>query len=523
MKHFKIFVSLMLVCMMMLAVVTTASAVDEPSTVDEQTGTINISNARTGAEYSVYMILRLDSFDSNLGAYKYKAEPQWEEFFNDNSIAKMFFTYNADTKIVALKNNLSGLAASDLQSFAGEALKYAKENSIGATAAKTAPVVSDSETTELSFTGLELGYYLVTSTIGTVLSLDTTNPVMTISDKNPTTVLTKTVNNQNVDIGDTVTFYINIKLQADASNEAASKEGFLAEVIIHDIMDNSLTLDESSFAGTKIITVDDNSVSSPLNNGTDFTVITEPLEGEVADSECTFHIKLTGGKFKAGETVQIRYKAVLNEHAVIGEVGNKNEAYATYGGHTTPPSEVKVYTGKLIIDKVAKGTGTKLEDATFYLKNEEGNFYKYVPLDSSAAAESNESDVLSGLVSSTEGIVSNVEWVSSMQDATLIVTDNNGQAVFAGIKAGNYVLVEKDAPAGFNKLLHNIAVTIPGSDDTTGVAKFVYTATVENETGVLLPETGGIGTTLFIVFGSIAVIAAGVILVARRRMKLMVD
>lgn len=519
MKHFKIFVSLMLVCMMMLAVVTTASAVDEPSTVDEQTGTITISNARTGAEYSVYKILRLDSFDPDLDAYKYKAEPQWEEFFNDNSIAKMFFTYDAETKIVALKKEINEPTASQLQSFAKEALDYANSNNIAATKTETAPVVTGSETTELKFTELPLGYYLVTSSIGTVLSLNTTHPDVTISDKNPTTELTKTVNNQNVDIGDTVTFYINIKLQADASNEAASKEGFLGEVIIHDIMDSSLTLDELSFAGTKTTSAGG---SSPLSN-TDFTVITEPLEGEADDSKCTFHVKLTGGKFKAGETVQIRYKAVLNEHAVIGEVGNKNEAYATYGGHTTPPSEVKVYTGKLIIDKVAKGTNAKLKGATFYLKNEEGNFYKYVPLDSAVAAESNESDVLSGLVSSTEGIVSNVEWVSSMQDATLIVTDDNGQAVFAGIKAGKYELVEKDAPAGFNKLLHNIAVTIPGSDDTTGVAKFVYTATVENETGVLLPETGGIGTTLFIVFGSIAVIAAGVILVARRRMKLMVD
>ena len=292
MKHFKIFVSLMLVCMMMLAVVATASAAgDDPVVADDITGTITITNARTGAEYSVYKILRLDSFDPDLDAYKYKAEPQWEEFFNDNSIAKMFFTYDAETKIVALKKEINEPTASQLQSFAKEALDYANSKNIAATKTETAPVVAGSETTELKFTDLQLGYYLVTSSIGTVLSLDTTHTIVEISDKNPTTELTKTVNNQNVDIGDTVTFYINIKLQADASNEVASKEGFLGEVIIHDIMDSSLTLDESSFAGTKTTSAGG---SSPLNN-TDFTVITDPLEGEAGDSKCTFHVKLTGG------------------------------------------------------------------------------------------------------------------------------------------------------------------------------------------------------------------------------------
>ena len=44
------------------------------------------------------------------------------------------------------------------------------------------------------------------------------------------------------------------------------------------------------------------------------------------------------------------------------------------------------------------------------------------------------------------------------------------------------------------------------------------TAQVINESGTELPSTGGIGTTMFYVFGTILVAAAGILLVSRRRM-----
>ena len=47
----------------------------------------------------------------------------------------------------------------------------------------------------------------------------------------------------------------------------------------------------------------------------------------------------------------------------------------------------------------------------------------------------------------------------------------------------------------------------------------VYTIVVTNTPGEPLPMTGGIGTTIFYVFGSILVLGCGVVLVVRRRMR----
>ena len=45
-----------------------------------------------------------------------------------------------------------------------------------------------------------------------------------------------------------------------------------------------------------------------------------------------------------------------------------------------------------------------------------------------------------------------------------------------------------------------------------------FTGTVENKTGTLLPETGGIGTTIFYVVGGLLMLAAFVLLVSKKRM-----
>ena len=43
--------------------------------------------------------------------------------------------------------------------------------------------------------------------------------------------------------------------------------------------------------------------------------------------------------------------------------------------------------------------------------------------------------------------------------------------------------------------------------------------TVENNRGATLPETGGMGTTLFYIIGGLLVVGAGILLVVRIRMK----
>ncbi|MBR4945036.1 MAG: LPXTG cell wall anchor domain-containing protein, partial [Peptococcaceae bacterium] len=103
---------------------------------------------------------------------------------------------------------------------------------------------------------------------------------------------------------------------------------------------------------------------------------------------------------------------------------------------------------------------------------------------------------------------------------TEITTDAAGEFHIEGLDADTYYLTETAAPAGYNKLVDPVTVTIIGA--TTGDdGKLTYTTVEErvlNNTGAKLPETGGIGTTIFYVLGAVLVLGAGIVLVTRKRM-----
>ena len=84
-----------------------------------------------------------------------------------------------------------------------------------------------------------------------------------------------------------------------------------------------------------------------------------------------------------------------------------------------------------------------------------------------------------------------------------------GTVTIKGLAKGTtYYLQEEIAPEGFTKLADRFEVT-------TGTNE-VYN--VINTTGTLLPSTGGIGTTLFVVVGTIMVLSLGTVLVSKYRM-----
>jgi LPXTG-motif cell wall-anchored protein len=130
-------------------------------------------------------------------------------------------------------------------------------------------------------------------------------------------------------------------------------------------------------------------------------------------------------------------------------------------------------------------------------------------------------------------------------------TDSNGDLVFAQLGAGTYKLSETSVLPGYNDIEDiefTITCTPPAADTVTAgteeatweisnitptgtqITQVVekveendkntgrFEVTIENNKGTELPSTGGIGTTIFYVMGSILVICAGVVLVTRRRM-----
>jgi len=95
---------------------------------------------------------------------------------------------------------------------------------------------------------------------------------------------------------------------------------------------------------------------------------------------------------------------------------------------------------------------------------------------------------------------------------TEVESDANGLIKIQGLNTETYVLTETDAPDGYNLLEGTKDLVVTAGTNAIEL-------TVENETGTVLPSTGGIGTKLFYVVGAILVIGAGVVLVARKRVE----
>ena len=164
MRHVKHLLSFMLAAVMALAMAATPAF----AAVNDDSGSITINDAEPGHTYNAYQVLVLESYDTDKGAYSYKANNDWAEW-----LAKQTQYVSIDTQ-----GYVTWVKDADAAAFAKAALAHAKDAKITPDATKTA----DSATVE--FAGLNLGYYLVDTTVGTLCSLNTTNPNAVMEEKN---------------------------------------------------------------------------------------------------------------------------------------------------------------------------------------------------------------------------------------------------------------------------------------------------------------------------------------------------
>ena len=110
---------------------------------------------------------------------------------------------------------------------------------------------------------------------------------------------------------------------------------------------------------------------------------------------------------------------------------------------------------------------------------------------------------------------------------TVNIVVEDGRVRVVGFDNGTYYLEEKVTPEGYNSLPArqkfiiadgNLNATFNGEIYSTGSGVHVV-----NKSGTMLPETGGMGTTLFICFGAVAVLGTGVLLVTKKRMGMIQD
>jgi len=460
----------------------------------EETGSITINGVNTGTTYEIYRLLDLESYDVDAGAYSYKANAAWAAFFQTEE-AKKYMATDADGYVTWVAADDDDTKAT----FAKDALSYAKANGI-------APVKSSENDGDFVITGtsgkfenLELGYYLVDSTVGALCGLTTTNPNASINAKNGIPTIDKQVKEDSTeqwtvsntaDIGQTVEYRVTINVHAGAQN-----------YILHDKLPAGVTFLQVSKIEHTIPSVETHVMETSkyeVKTGTDVTI-----------DGCSFEVHFTKelcDSLETNDKIVVYYEAMLNRNAVINGEGNTNTAWLSFGeGHTSNEDSVTTYT--FGVDIIKTDSSNKLIDgAQFRIYNaaENGAEVAVVLMDDGVTYRRARAD-----------------------EPGVDIVVKNGQVRVVGFDNGTYYLEETVAPDGYNKLsARQKFIVSDGNLDAVfndGVYSTGSGVHVVNKTGTMLPETGGMGTVLFITFGSIVVLGAGVLLVTKKRMSMIKD
>jgi len=314
------------------------------------------------------------------------------------------------------------------------------------------------------------------------------------------------------DFGDQVPFQLTGTVSAKYANY---KEYYYS---FHDTLSKGLTLDDSSikvYIGDEVVT----SYFKVINKATD------------ADGNTSFEVMCPDLKKIDGVTadskIVVEYNATLNDGANIGSLGNPNVAYLEYSTNPyfegkgteatekdeneetgeTPEDKVIVFTYQTIINKKDQ-SGNSLDGAQFAL-------YKATALDGDGKPTA---------------------WAATSIELADDSTSNIFK--FKGLDDGFYKLVETVTPENYNTIdpiIFEVTATHSETDQNPKLLTFngtpssgevtvdtdngSLTADVINKYGAELPETGGIGTTLFYLGGGAMVAVAGIYLISKKRMK----
>lgn len=563
MKKARKLTAVLLSLVMLLALVVPASAAENYS--------ITIHNDKTGHIYEAYQIfagtVSDDETDGETDAGPMLGDITWGSGVDGGALLTALQAANAGkygtcttAADVAEALGAEGATAADAAAFADIAAQH-----LTATVAGTADAP---EGGNYVIEGLPAGYYLVKDSLqeddnqtGQVLSDYIVqvlgNVTMEPKDSGIPTLEKKVAERSKYqmdegygmyyndvadwNIGDSVPF----KLIASIPDNIESYDEY--KFVFHDTLSNAFTLNQDSIkvfvaettaANVEQFTPQDDDLYQVAVDGQSFTLTIPDINPLDAHGNPANYVIIT-------------YSATLNENAEIGLNGNENTAYLEFsndpngdGLGRTAEDTVIVFTYGLDGNKVDGETQAALQNAKFVLLNGakteaamvvNGKVKGWVKVDTDAAAGDVE---MPGTYE---------EWVERYGDQNVILTsDENGLFNIAGLDDGTYFLREIQAPNGYNLLEDDVKLVITadtanGQDWNSGIATDalrgltiavndgepqpgntetgIVNVTVENNQGATLPETGGMGTTLFYIIGGLLVVGAGILLVVRIRMK----
>lgn len=562
MKHFKRAAAMLLAVVLSLCLAVTAFA----DNTDQPTGTLRVTGSglyipgedeaakgKNVTAIRMFTARATEAATPNPNTFdSYVLENKWEGFFKQDEIFNAMKTAGATT--VSTANDLDSAALSGaavayintllsettttkgttLVEFAHKAQKWVRsdehkadftDNVLKFTSTAT-PVSGDTDKTKgtATFSGLTAGYYLVfpeggstgdnsrgTDAIlvnvpknGDVTEQTIKSAFPTVDKKVQTTEGGNPTDNGTAQVGDTVTFKLTAKVPDMTDYDKYTfkfidklSDGleFVADSVEVNIANNKITAGANTYSATyedttKTLTVAFDDLKNVVKNGTD--------------------------KVATDDEIVVTYKAKITKDAVTTNPA-KNTVYLEYSNNPgtnelgkSNPDESKVYTYDINIFKFYKGeenAETALANATFKL----------------TASEESTSEAIK-LVAEADGKTYHVADAKELEDTSVtkvteVTTGADGKITIKGLKAGTYYLHETIAPTGYNKLKKPIEIKIDVTNNDYTKPSYTVNGTpnkandstikVENVKGVMLPETGSIGTIGLTALG-VAVVLLGV-------------
>ncbi|MBQ3150397.1 MAG: SpaH/EbpB family LPXTG-anchored major pilin [Clostridia bacterium] len=472
----------------LLLAVAVVFAMAIPAFAADWTGSITIEGTTAvsvdGKTFNAYQILEANAIDEDdLDAGVVYSIPAAMQSFYNELCAK------ADGENATIDEVIDYIEGSaDLQAFAAEALQAAKDAGIAPAS------VTGGEDNKATFENLAFGYYVIeddaTTTPVSALMLRTTSETVTIKADKP--AIEKKID------GD-----------EDKDNSTLGLVDYNTATVGEEVpyVITSKVPDMTGYDSYTFVVTDTFSAGLTFNNDIAITI------GEELEADVDYTVEIDGQKvtitfvdfiqYAKNTDIVITYSATVNENAVIGTEGNPNAVNLTYSNNpqiteskeTTPDDVVYTYLADLVINKTGNDD-QPLEGAVFSVLH-------------------NDEVIATG---------------TSDEYGKVIFTWVNG----VGLKDGEtYTIHEDMAPAGYNEaddITFKVICTDPTAPETACTWSVendenvsyseddeYFVTTIKNLTGSLLPETGGIGTTIFYIVGALFVIGAIVYLVAKKK------
>ena len=540
MKKFTKLLGIVLIMALVMSISVSAFAATQTvakDPADADNATITINNPAKGETYSLYKLFDATVSDGGKISYQGTVPAALADFFEADAQGyihpKMSIADETET-------DSQGNTIIKTTKMTDE-LKAALE-----TWAKTAALVNSAESDgkeALAFTALPYGYYVITTThlpdgenAKAAITVDSTQPNASVYDKNVNVPSAKKeVEKESYSIGDTITYTATF----DTTNYMGEGENAkqVVDYVIKDTLPNYLenvTVTSIKVGGTAITTQQ-------------FDSTTKSMTIEWADKDTTVTPAKFTSKYEQGAQIVITYTAKLtsvtninkadkNTITITPEVDNDNGDKTPWDKNWSDSAEITTYAAAL---KKTDGSSV-LAGAKFRIpglmatKNADGVYTvtSYNPTTNASTAITKDTDCTN-------------------ENSTELEVDENGKLYIVGLEKGlSLRIFETEAPEGYNKLTESKTLSPQVLDkqvykmdgyekyDADGnLVEHVETETTEytqvtknlseldaaaleivNQSGTVLPSTGGIGTTIFYVVGSILVVAAGVLLVTKKRM-----